>query len=153
MSSGLDRLLIYKMAEELELEIHEITKGFPADERFRSVDQLSRSSSSVSNNIAEAYNKRSVRDRIRILHDICRGEAEETRTNLLRCAKKGFCDAAEARRIADRYEELMKAISGFVGYLRKQELLMNVQSRTPRPPPSHSLPPRPPKAGLPPRPL
>ncbi|MDP3770686.1 MAG: hypothetical protein Q8R16_00100, partial [bacterium] len=64
--------------------------------------------------------------------------------------KKGFCDAAEAQRIADRYEELMKAISGFVRYLR-QRSLVETQSLTSRPPPSHSLPPRPPKAGLPPR--
>ncbi|MDP3770829.1 MAG: four helix bundle protein, partial [bacterium] len=50
--------------------------------------------------------------------DLCRGEAEETRTNLIRCAKKGFLSMEEAMRLADRYTELMKAISGFVRYLK-----------------------------------
>lgn len=50
MVTGLENLWIYKLAEDLEVEVHEITKTFPRDEIFRSVDQLRRSSSSVSNN-------------------------------------------------------------------------------------------------------
>lgn len=120
MPLGLDTLKIYKMAEELELAVYELTKTFPPDERFRSVDQLSRSSSSVTNNIAEAYRRRSIADRERILRDICCGEAEETRTNLLRCAKKGFCDPVKAAHIALRYNELIKAVYGFLRFLRSK---------------------------------
>lgn len=118
MATGIENLKIYQMAEELEMAVHQLTKQFPPDERFRSVDQVLRSSSSVTNNIAEAYNKRSILDRIRILNDICRAEAEETRTNILRSARKGFCNSQEADRIAQQYTELMKAISGFIRYLR-----------------------------------
>ena len=118
MGYSVDQLLIYQIAEELELRVFTVTQQFPRNEQYRSVDQLRRSSSSVSNNIAEMYNKRSVPDRIRILNDICRGEIEETRTNLLRCAKKGFCGTADAEAIALRYIELSKAVSGFIRYLR-----------------------------------
>lgn len=118
MAKGIESLIIYRMAEKLEIAVHELTKTFPSDERYRSVDQLRRSSSSVTNNIAEMYNQRSPANRIRILNDLCRGEAEETRTNLIRCAKKGFCPMEATTRLADRYTELMKAISGFVRYLK-----------------------------------
>jgi four helix bundle protein len=47
MATGLENLWIYKLAEDLEVEIHEVTKSFPKDETFRSIDQLRRSSSSV----------------------------------------------------------------------------------------------------------
>ena len=57
MATGLENLWIYKLAEDLEVEVHEVTKTYPRDETFRSVDQLRRSSSSVSNNIAESYHK------------------------------------------------------------------------------------------------
>jgi len=88
MATGLDNLKIYQIASELELKIHSTVKYFPKDERFRSINQLNRSASSVANNIAEAYYKRSVKDRVRILRDIVIPEAEETRTNIIRCAKK-----------------------------------------------------------------
>lgn len=57
MATGLENLWIYKLAEDLEIKIHEVTKSFPSDEIFRSVDQLRRSSSSVSDNIARAIIK------------------------------------------------------------------------------------------------
>lgn len=120
MPLGLETLKIYTIAEELELAVHQLTKTFPADERFRSVDQLLRSSSSITNNIAEAYRRRSIPDRERILRDICCGEAEETRTNLLRCAKKGLCDPTKAAAMALRYTELIKAIYGFLRFLRSK---------------------------------
>lgn len=43
MATGLENLKIYAMAEALELDVHEITKSFPTDEKYRSVDQLRRS--------------------------------------------------------------------------------------------------------------
>ena len=57
MATGLENLWIYKLAEDLEVEVHEVTKFFPKDEIYRSVDQLRRSSASVSDNISEGYHK------------------------------------------------------------------------------------------------
>ncbi len=119
MATGLENLKIYTMAERLELNVFKLTQIFPSDEKFRSVDQLRRSSSSVSNNIAESYNKRSTKEKIRIIHDIAKSEAEETKRNLIVCFKKGF---HEDRAIIDEYTELMKAISGYVRFLRVREL-------------------------------
>lgn len=79
MATGLENLKIYTLSVDLALEVHHLTQQFPKEEKYRSIDQLSRSSSSVSNNIAEAYNKRSVKEKVRILSDIVKGEAEETK--------------------------------------------------------------------------
>lgn len=114
MATGLENLKIYQMAENLELAVFHLTKKFPADEKYRSVDQLRRSSSSVTNNIAEAYNKRSIKDRSRILRDIVKGEAEETKRNLSISAKKGF---HEDLLIVEQYTELLKAVSGYIRFL------------------------------------
>ncbi|MBI4086193.1 MAG: four helix bundle protein [Candidatus Liptonbacteria bacterium] len=118
MATGLDNLKIYKMAEELELKVFNLTKLFPRDEKFRSVDQLRRSSSSVTNNIAESYNKRSLKEKIRILHDIAKSEAEETKRNLAICIKKEF---HSDDRIVEDYTELIKAISGYVRFLKNTD--------------------------------
>ena len=117
MSTGLENLKIYILAKQLELEVHEITKGFPPDEKYRSIDQLRRSSSSTTNNIAEAYNKRSIKDKIRILNDIVKCEAEETKSNLEVSFNKGFHDNTN---LAERYTELLKMTSGYIRFLKEK---------------------------------
>src|SRR3989344_2524619 len=110
MATGLDNLKIYQMAKSLELDVHKITKQFPKDELYRSVDQLRRSSSSVSNNIAEFYNKKSIKEKCHILRDIAISEAEETESDILRCGEKGLCDIVVAKNVALSYINLKKAI-------------------------------------------
>jgi len=117
MATGLENLKIYQMAEEAELDVYKLTKRYPTDEKYRSVDQLRRSSSSVTNNIAEAYNKKSIKEKIHILIDVVKCEAEETKRNLLVCAKKGFC-ADESIVIAEKYTEILKATIGYIKFLK-----------------------------------
>lgn len=118
MATGLDNLKIYKMAEDAEIEVYKLTEKYPMDEKYRSIDQLRRSSSSVANNIAEAYNKHSLKEKIHILNNISKCEAEETKRNLIKCAKKCFCEE-ESMVLADKYTEIIKAISGYIRFLRK----------------------------------
>jgi len=52
------RLTVYQKAFALAMEIFEITKTFPAEEKYSLTDQLRRSSRSVCSNIAEGFRKR-----------------------------------------------------------------------------------------------
>ena len=56
--SGHRDLKIYQMAYRLATEIFNVSKTFPAEERYSLTDQIRRSSRSVAANIAEAYRKR-----------------------------------------------------------------------------------------------
>ena len=51
-------LRVYQNAMDAAMEIFEITKTFPAEEKFSMVDQMRRSSRSACANIAEAWRKR-----------------------------------------------------------------------------------------------
>ena len=127
MATGLKNLKIYCLATELELKVFALTKQFPPDERFRSVDQLRRSSSSVSNNIAEGYNKRSVKEKTRIFSDIVKGEAEETKHNLSMCLEKGFHKDSD---IINKYTDLLKMTSGYIRFINKLTNLPTYQLKT-----------------------
>jgi len=48
----------YKMAMEAAMEIFELTRRFPVEERYSMTDQIRRCSRSVCANIAEAWRKR-----------------------------------------------------------------------------------------------
>ncbi len=49
---------VYKLAFKLAMEIFELTKSFPIEERYSLTDQIRRASRSVCSNIAEAFRKR-----------------------------------------------------------------------------------------------
>ncbi len=51
-------LLAYKKAFELAMEIYEISRRFPKEEKYSLTDQIRRSSRSVCANFAEAYRRR-----------------------------------------------------------------------------------------------
>lgn len=72
-------LRVYQAAIEAAMRIFEITKRFPAEERFSMVDQMRRSSRSVCTNIAEAWRKRPYAAHFVSKLSDSEGEAEETR--------------------------------------------------------------------------
>src|SRR5437867_9511429 len=49
---------VYKLAHEFAMEIFEITKRFPAEEKYALTSQIRRSSRSVCTNLREAWAKR-----------------------------------------------------------------------------------------------
>jgi four helix bundle protein len=51
-------LTVYKKAFGLAMEIFEISKDFPKEEKYSLIDQIRRSSRSVCSSVAEAYRKR-----------------------------------------------------------------------------------------------
>ena len=55
---GYRDLKVYQLSYKQALEIHEITKHFPKEEKYSLTDQIRRSSRSVPAIIAEAWKKR-----------------------------------------------------------------------------------------------
>jgi len=55
---GFRDLIVYQKAYKLALDIFEITKRFPEEEKYSLTDQIRRSSRSIPVNIAESWAKR-----------------------------------------------------------------------------------------------
>jgi four helix bundle protein len=79
-------LRVYQAAIDAAMRIFEITKRFPAEERFSMVDQMRRASRSVCSNIGEAWRKRRYPAHFASKLSDSEGEAEETRV----CLELGF---------------------------------------------------------------
>ncbi len=85
----------YKLSFEAAMEIFELTKSFPKEEKYSLTDQIRRSSRSVCANLAEAFRKRKYpKHFISKLND-SESEAAETQTWLDFSLKCNYINKSE----------------------------------------------------------
>lgn len=85
-------LEVFQLSFSTAMEIFELSKTFPPEEKYALTDQIRRSSRSVSGNIAEAFRKRKYpKSFIAKLID-AEGEAAETQVWLLYALECGYID-------------------------------------------------------------
>jgi four helix bundle protein len=75
-------LEVYRKAYALAMDIFELSKAFPAEERFALTSQIRRSSRSVAMNLREAWAKRRYEAHFVSKLTDCDGENSETDTSL-----------------------------------------------------------------------
>src|SRR5205809_7789258 len=73
---------VYKLAHEFAMEIFEITKRFPAEEKYALTSQIRRSSRSICLNLREAWAKRRYEAHFISKLTDCDGENGETDSSL-----------------------------------------------------------------------
>lgn len=101
------------------LEVHEICKMLPRDEKFKKRYQLEKSSSSVPDNIAEGHTSFYYQDKIKGFN-IARKEAGETQNHIRALEDKLYIPAKTAREIMMRYEEVIRGINGYIRWVREK---------------------------------
>ncbi|MDT5124137.1 MAG: hypothetical protein QOC96_3619 [Acidobacteriota bacterium] len=104
---GYKELRVYQAAMEAAMQIFELTKGFPAEEKFSMVDQMRRSSRSVCANIAEAWRKRRYQAHFISKLSDAESEAEETRVWLEFACRCGYMSKARVEEIDDAYDKII----------------------------------------------
>lgn len=76
-------LEIFRLSHELAMDIYRITRKFPKEERYSLIDQVVRSSRSITANISEGWGKRVYVNDFKRHLIFALGSLEETRTWLL----------------------------------------------------------------------
>jgi len=100
-------LRVYKAAIEAAMRIFELTKRFPAEERYSMVDQMRRSSRSVCANLGEAWRKRRYPAHFASKLSDSEGEGEETRVWLELALRCGYISEAEATELDEAYDGIL----------------------------------------------
>lgn len=99
-------LKVYQLAYKLAMEVFEITKSFPAEERYSLTDQVRRSSRSVAINIREGFAKRKYEQVfIRHLNDSL-GSSDETRGWLDFANDSRYINKSDYKKLDDCYDEV-----------------------------------------------
>jgi four helix bundle protein len=100
-------LEVYKKAFAAAMQIFELSKSFPMEERYSLTDQVRRSSRSVSANLAEAWRKRRYRAHwISKLSD-CEAEAAETQTWVQFAFECKYLDRETGVQIYKEYDSIL----------------------------------------------
>ena len=112
-------LIVWQKAHLLALEVYRITKVFPADERYRLIDQLCRAATSVPTNIAEGKGRDSLAEFNHFLV-IARGSLEETRYLLLLARDLGYIAADQQAHLESIATEISKMLNALLKSLGRQ---------------------------------
>ena len=111
---GYRDLKVYSVAYQLVLDIHEVTKRFPKEERYSLIDQIRRSSRSVPANLAEAWKKRRYQKAFVSKLIDCAGEAGETEVWLDFSKDFAYIDANQYHLLMQRYDEVNRMLYGMI---------------------------------------
>lgn len=105
-------LKVYKAAYKLALEMFEITKLFPIEEKYSLTDQIRRSSRSICANIAEAWKKRKYPKMFVSKVIDSAGEAGETEVWLNISKDSGYITKDKFDELIQGYDEINRMLYG-----------------------------------------
>lgn len=97
----------YRLAFRCAMEVFEITKAFPAEERYALTDQIRRSSRSVCSNLAEGWRKRRYKAVFSNKLTDAMSEASETQTWLEFCHSCRYIGLEVFERLDSAYEQII----------------------------------------------
>ena len=107
-------LTVYKKAFELAMEIFEISKSFPKEEKYSLTDQMRRSSRSVTSCIAESWAKRRYeKSFVNKLTDSL-GEENETEVWLDYSMDCKYIQKEIHKRLLSEYDEVRKMLISMI---------------------------------------
>lgn len=114
-------LTVYKKAFDLAMEIFNITKSFPAEEKFALTDQVRRSSRSVCRAIGEGYRKRQYPKHFSSKMSDADMENTETQVSMDFAKACGYISAETNEDVRSRSEEVGKMLNHMIENPRKYQ--------------------------------
>ena len=107
-------LKIYQMAFDAAMQIFELSKKFPVEERYSLTDQIRRSSRSVCANLAEAWRKRRYEAAFVAKLNDCEAEAAETQTWIEFAIKCNYVEPEIGRKLDGIYNQVLAGLVNMI---------------------------------------
>jgi four helix bundle protein len=102
---------VYKKAFKSAMQIYNISKSFPDEEKYSLTNQMRRSSRSVCANLAEAWRKRKYIAAFKNKLTDSMMEAAETQTWLEFCLACNFIEQSTFESMDKEYEDILKMLN------------------------------------------
>ena len=108
--SNHEDLEVYKIAFDAAMEIFELSKNFPKEEKYSLIDQIRRSSRSVCANLAEAWRRRRYKGSFLLRLNDAEAEAAETQVWLKFAVKCQYLPIDSGRKLYSQYNQILGLI-------------------------------------------
>ena len=105
---------VYRLAFKAAMKIFELSKNFPAEERYSLTDQIRRSSRSVCSNLAEAWRKRRYRAAFIAKLNDSEAEAAETQVWIQFAVKCGYMEPDDGRELYEMYNQILGSLVNMI---------------------------------------
>lgn len=100
-------LWVYQKSFDTAMEIYQLSKIFPKEERYSLTDQIRRSSRSVSANVSEAWGKRKYEKSFIAKLTDSEGEARETKTWLQFARSCEYINEEQFKILNNQYNQII----------------------------------------------
>ncbi len=110
-------LMVWQKSISLVKTIYKIIKLLPKDELYGLSDQIRRSAVSIPSNIAEGFERNSIKEYIHFLY-IALGSSSELETQLIICKEIGFIQEIDA--VTNDIDEIKKMLNGLISSLKRK---------------------------------
>ncbi len=113
-------LEVWKKSRSFRNEISKLVKDFPGNEKYKLVDQIIRSSRSVTANIAEGHGRFHYQENIQFCR-MARGSLLETFDHLTVALDEKYIQQDIFEELVSKNDELCKMMNGYINYLKKRK--------------------------------
>src|SRR5881296_1640702 len=107
-------LTVYKSAYKLSMDIFQVTKSFPSEEKYALTSQIRRSSRSVCLNLREAWAKRRYEPHFLSKLTDCDGEANEADSSLDFARDCGYISDETHQTLVAKCTEVRRMLGGMM---------------------------------------
>lgn len=119
-------LNVWKEGHLLALQVYKATKSFPKEERYSLVDQMRRSASSVTANVAEGFGRQGYKEKVQFYY-LAQGSLTELKNFILLAKDLSYLDHQDYVLISDQADLTHKLLQGFIKKT-KSYLILNHKS-------------------------
>lgn len=112
-----ENLDVWRRSVDLVVDIYEVTKCFPSDEKFGLTSQIRRAAVSIPANIAEGAGRNHEKEFVHFL-GIAQGSSSELETELLIALRLGFIEEEIYQKIYEDVNVIARMIVGLTNHLK-----------------------------------
>jgi len=117
-------LKVWQEGHKLVVLIYQLTKNFPSKETYSLIDQMRRSATSITSNIAEGFGRQTYKEKIQFYY-LAQGSLIELKNQILIAKDVGYLKALNLKKLANQANITHQLLQGLIS---KSKTFLNHKS-------------------------
>jgi len=106
-------LKVWQEGHKLVVLIYQLTKNFPSKETYSLIDQMRRSATSITSNIAEGFGRQTYKEKIQFYY-LAQGSLTELKNQILIAKDVGYLKALNLKKLANQANITHQLLQGLI---------------------------------------